>query len=121
MPRFRDALESMVWQFAYRDTVDGKIALTTGGLSALEGAFSALEWDDPHFVDDGGCEIAGCGKWATSVGAYPRLLAKDSVAISMRGFGALCSDHWAEWNMTHSKIIPYDCGRVPENAPDTNT
>lgn len=46
------ALESMVWQFAYRGVKDSKLALFTGGLSALEEAFSALGWDNPHVVED---------------------------------------------------------------------
>lgn len=41
-------LEDLVRQFAYPTTVDGSPALTTGGLSALEGAFTVLGWDDPH-------------------------------------------------------------------------
>jgi hypothetical protein len=44
--RLEQALESMCWQFAYRD---GDV-LGTYGLSALEDAFSALGWDDPHLA-----------------------------------------------------------------------
>lgn len=46
----RDALEDLTLQFAYPTTVDGVPAYCTGGLSALEGAFAALGWDDPHAV-----------------------------------------------------------------------
>jgi hypothetical protein len=45
----REALEDMVGQFAYETGRLGEI--TTGGLSALEHAFSVLGWDDPHVLD----------------------------------------------------------------------
>lgn len=58
----REALESMVWQFGYRGIKGGKPNIHTGGLSALEEAFSALNWDDPHFIPEEGatCEVIGC-------------------------------------------------------------
>jgi hypothetical protein len=58
----KEALEDMVYQFGYRDVVDGKPCITTGGLSALENAFEVLGWDDPYFVKEEGntCEIKGC-------------------------------------------------------------
>lgn len=64
----REACEGMAWQFAYRGTRRGKLIVYTGGLSALEDAFAALGWDDPHFVDeeDNACEISGCDEWATA-------------------------------------------------------
>src|SRR3990172_2555743 len=48
----RESLEDMCNQFAY--TVRGP-ALTTGGLSALELAFSVLGWEDPHPIPDQRC------------------------------------------------------------------
>lgn len=63
----REALEEMVWQFACRIVSKGKRALDTGGLSALEAAFEALGWDEPHFVapeDAPGCDAPGCLEWA---------------------------------------------------------
>ena len=42
----REALIDMVWQFAYEGTKNGKGVMYTGGLSALEGAFSALGLSD---------------------------------------------------------------------------
>ena len=48
----REALIDMVWQFAYRGTYEGRENLHTGGLSALEGAFSALGLSDPITVLD---------------------------------------------------------------------
>jgi hypothetical protein len=57
-----DALEDMVYQFGYHTVADGRPAIITGGLSALESAFSALGWEDPHFLPEEGntCEIKGC-------------------------------------------------------------
>ena len=41
---FKDSLADMVWQFAY---TNDKGQIHTGGLSALEDAFSALDLPDP--------------------------------------------------------------------------
>src|SRR5690349_6791032 len=51
----RDALEDMVNQFAYWSDADppGQIM---GGLSALEGAFAALGYDEPHPADHLRCD-----------------------------------------------------------------
>jgi len=61
----KEALEDMVWQFGYRGTKSGRLMIWTGGLSALEDAFSALGWADPHYVDDDGmkCDVEGCNEW----------------------------------------------------------
>ena len=48
----REALEVMVYQFAYDTVKDGQPALMTGGLSALEDAFDVLGWDDPYIIPD---------------------------------------------------------------------
>jgi hypothetical protein len=64
MNKIKEALHDMVWQFAYRDTKNDKPMLWTGGLSALEGAFEALGWSNPHFVDEVmECDIEGCHNW----------------------------------------------------------
>lgn len=62
----RGALEDMVGQFAYR--FDGRSArrpnsVGTGGLSALEHAFSILGMDDPTYYPDQSCDIVKCWKW----------------------------------------------------------
>lgn len=55
-------LEHMVFQFGYRAVKNGKPVIHTGGLSALEGAFEVLGWDDPHYLPEEGftCEVVGC-------------------------------------------------------------
>lgn len=63
MAKYKEALEDMVWQFGYRGVKNGKPIIWTGGLSALEGAFEALGWEDPHYLPDAEgycCEIEGC-------------------------------------------------------------
>lgn len=106
----RDALEGMVWQFASRTMIDGRRALSTMGLSALEEAFEALGWDDPHFTDFGGCEIDGCEQWANSTGSYPRSCGKPEIDPAKVGFGFLCSRHWVLWNHPGHRTEP-DLGR----------
>lgn len=72
--RLRDTVADLVNQFAYE--YDDPPRLTTGGLSALEGAFELLGWEDPHPVPDRGCDEPGCGRVATcgwpSDGGYRR-------------------------------------------------
>ncbi len=81
----RDALESMVWQFGYRGVGNGKPIIWTGGLSALEEAFEALGWDDPHDLPEEGCtcDVVGCLEpdtcgmhWAKGDDMYLRLCSK---------------------------------------------
>ena len=63
MNKYREALEDMVWQFGYRGVKNKRPVIHTGGLSALEGAFEALGWDDPRYLPDAEgycCEIEGC-------------------------------------------------------------
>ena len=56
------ALTDMVFQFGHRGVKNGRPMIWTGGLSALEGAFGVLEWDDPHYLPEQGytCEVQGC-------------------------------------------------------------
>ena len=70
MDEIREALESMVWQFAHSGTRGGKPILHTGGLSALEYAFEALGWADPYYLSDAEtettcCEVMGCYEQST--------------------------------------------------------
>ena len=75
----RETLGSMVNQFAYwSDSVGG---FTTGGLSALEGAFEALGWEDPHPQPDMRCDEPGCMKQQCIGSPTPT------------GYRSMCSDH----------------------------
>ena len=78
---WREVVEDLVCQFAYHGNDDTRHWLHTGGLSALESAFDALGWDDPHYMAEGGCEHDGCHKWATCGTPTPE------------GYKRLCSDH----------------------------
>ena len=71
MEKFRDALEDMVFQFGYRDVKNNKPVIHTAGLNALEYAFDALGWKDPHYLPEEGytCEVIGCVE-ADAAGTY---------------------------------------------------
>ncbi len=75
-------IEDLVSQFAYAIGVNGTPALWTGGLSALEGAFQALGWDDPHPLPEMACEAPGCPEWATTGAPTPD------------GYQRLCGAHF---------------------------
>lgn len=62
--RLRDALEGMTDQFAHW-TPGPNPGLTTGGLSALEHAFDALGWAEPHDAPERRCDEPGCAEEAT--------------------------------------------------------
>lgn len=93
---YREALEDMVWQFAYR--IDGKgrtpPRLGNMGLSALEGAFSALGWDNPHPCPDSSCDIKKCQRWPHAGVPFP-----DGDYLS------LCSEHHAMMEIGDSTLI----------------
>ena len=86
MADFRGVVKDLVWQFAYRGNDHSGKWLSTGGLSALEGAFKALGWNDPYYVEGGGCEHPGCKAWATC--GTPIRPAISAFAVSIFG-GAL--------------------------------
>lgn len=87
MSKYKEALESMVWQFGYRGTVGGKLAITNGGLSALEEAFEALGWDNPHYINDPSfeCDIKGCHNW------YSPQIKWDGVYV------LICDEHFTKY------------------------
>lgn len=78
----RELLEDVATQFAYRGTHAKRLCLSTGGLSTLETVFATLGWDDPHYMDEGGCEQPGCAEWATC--GTP----------TSDGYKRLCSEHY---------------------------
>ena len=79
---WRELVEDLVFQFGHHSHNGRGKYLTTGGLSALEGAFDALGWDDPHYVKDGGCEHSGCKAWDTCGTPTPD------------GYKRLCGEHY---------------------------
>jgi hypothetical protein len=80
----RETVKDLVHQFGYQTTKDGVPCLWTGGLSALEGAFATLGWDDPHPVPGQACEHLDCYQWATCGTPTPD------------GYKRLCYSHYAE-------------------------
>jgi hypothetical protein len=84
---YKEALEGMVWQFAYRSVgKDNKSILWTGGLSALEGAFEALGWDNPKIIPDTDgviCDVEGCSEWVEAQGGM----------WADTGYWCLCAKH----------------------------
>lgn len=78
--RYKQALEDMVWQFAYSND-NGEYH--TGGLSALEHAFDVLGWDDPHpMPKEILCDEPGCKRQSTS--GFP----------TETGYRRTCGDHY---------------------------
>lgn len=60
-----EVIEDLCYQFAYDTVTPDGPALITGGLSALEGAFEALGWTEPHLIPDDKCDEPGCTKRAS--------------------------------------------------------
>ena len=84
--KYREALESMVWQFALRDIKNGKSILWSGCQSALEYAFEVLGWDDPKIIDDidgSICDVEGCPGWVVAQGGM----------WADTGYWCLCDKH----------------------------
>ena len=77
----KETIEDLLIQFAYRGLKDGRLVLTTGGLSALENGFRVLGWANPHPIPEYECDHDGCHKEATC--GTPT---KD-------GYKRLCSNH----------------------------
>lgn len=92
----KEALEDMVWQFAYRSDGKGKKppVLFTGGLSALEHAFDVLQWPDPKPCPDASCDIKGCQKWPQAGVPFPN-----------GDYLSLCSDHSAMQRIGDTGLI----------------
>jgi hypothetical protein len=85
--RLRDALEDMVNQFGYWTESGGGV--WTGGLSALESAFDALGWEDPHPLPHRVCDEPGCTREGT-IGT-PRV-----VGLPGGEYRRTCGDHVPE-------------------------
>lgn len=81
---WREVVEGLCFQFGYSGHDSKKKWLSAGGLSALEDAFEALGWDDPHIVAEGGCEHPGCNAWDTCGTPTPD------------GYKRLCGEHYRQ-------------------------
>ena len=77
-----DALEDMVGQFAYKGIVKNKLVYHTGGLSALEHAFSVLGWKDPKPCPENECDEKNCHQEA-SCGTTTK-----------KGYRRVCGEHY---------------------------
>jgi hypothetical protein len=80
----RQTVEGLLQQFAHQTMSGGVPAYTTGGLSALEGAFAVLGWSDPYPVPEMACEWDGCNRWASC--GTP----------TADGYKRLCGAHYTE-------------------------
>lgn len=80
----REALEDMVLQFASTTVKNGRLCLSSGGLSSLEYAFDLLGWKNPHPIPERECMADGCSAEATCGTPTPD------------GYKRLCSKHFRE-------------------------
>ena len=88
--KYRDALKSMVWQFAYRIVQGGKLVLSSGGLSALEEALDVLKMSDPYILKKDEqeylvCEVKICNEWSTT-----------AVKCGKYRYVQVCSEHYRQ-------------------------
>lgn len=93
---YREALEDMVYQFAYRIDGKGRIPPRLGnmGLSALEHAFSVLGWDNAQDMPDSSCDIKRCQRWPHAGVPFPN-----------GDYLSLCSEHRAMMEIGDSTLI----------------
>jgi hypothetical protein len=75
----RDTVRNLIIQFG---SYNNKGGIGTSGLSALEDAFDALGWDDPHEIPEMTCDEPGCKKHITC--GWP----------SPIGYRRTCGDHY---------------------------
>lgn len=93
--KYKEALESMVYQFAYEGKKDGLPAYTTGGLSALEEAFFVLGWQDPQPCPKNKCAL--CNDWATCGTPTPSNYTKNYLRV--------CGKHFSQIQQERQKIF----------------
>jgi hypothetical protein len=106
----REALEDMVYQFGYDGVKDGQPTIWTGGLSALEGAFEALGWDDPYVIPD--------PVWCDAP-VEPRCPNRVSCGTpTPDGYKQFCREHFSFWREaeTGNQGGPSPLGSVPSEA-----
>lgn len=93
----RDALEGLLFQFAYDGkSIDGRPSLFTGGLSALEDAFEVMGWPDPYAHPDlACCDEPGCSQRATCGTPTPN------------GYRSVCGEHYQQIERSLAVIPPH--------------
>ena len=78
----------VVYQFGYPINYNGRLHLSTGGLSTLEWAFSILGWEGPKPYPEGECEWDGCHEDAScgtkTPDGYKRVCSKHALVIEAR-------------------------------------
>ena len=93
--KLREALEDMVYQFGYSGAKNGQPTLLTGGLSALEGAFEALGWDDPYVIPD----PVWCDAPVTPRCPNPTT----SGTPTADGYKRFCHEHFTYWQAANPR------------------
>lgn len=94
---YKDALEDMVWQFAYNGKKNGRLTIHSGGLSALERAFSVLGWEDPKFVPESECEVQGCHEYANCG------MTAETTGDPTGAYRRICGDHYQKCPIPDAK------------------
>lgn len=92
MDEAMEVIRDLLYQFAYRGEENGRAALFTGGLSALESGFSFVFWDNPHFEPELECDYEECHSFATSG------------AMTPNGYKRLCGKHYRELNAESNNL-----------------
>lgn len=80
----KEFAEDVVYQFGYKINHNGRLHLSSGGLSTLEWAFSILGWPDPKPYPEGECEWDGCHEYASCGTPTPD------------GYKRVCGKHYAD-------------------------
>ena len=84
----KEFAKDVIYQFGYHCNYNGRLHLTTGGLSTLESAFAILGWPDPKPFPEGECEWEGCHEYANcgtpTPDGYKRVCGKHYAVIEAR-------------------------------------
>jgi hypothetical protein len=112
----REALEDMVYQFGHDCVKGGQPAIGTGGLSALEGAFAVLGWEDPYVIPD--------PVWCDAP-VEPRCPNRVSCGTpTPDGYKQFCHDHFHLWqaaqrpSVADSSMAPSRVGGNTKQSSD---
>lgn len=80
----KEFAEDVIYQFGYHINYNGRLHLSSGGLSTLEWAFAILGWQDPKPYPEGECEWDGCHEYASCGTPTPD------------GYMRVCGKHYAD-------------------------